>query len=241
MPRLLQRILEEPRPCSYLPGQRASLDHLILADVSAEDYEVLLVRGWRRFGHVYFRPQCGACAECVPLRIPVDRFVPSPSQQRALRRGGRFQVSLERPRVDAEHLALYRAWHHGREAARGWESSELSEDTYFREFAVPHPSGWELAVRDGERLVAVGLCDLTPHAWSAVYFYYHPEIARLSPGVFQIALSVELARQRGLDHVYLGFRVLGCPSLRYKAAFKPHELLVGRPRLDEAPRWVAGP
>jgi len=31
--------------------------------------------------------------------------------------------------------------------------------------------------------------------------------------------------------------VLGCESLRYKAAYGPHELLVGRPAMDEEPVW----
>ena len=40
---------------------------------------------------------------------------------------------------------------------------------------------------------------------------------------------------------HLGFRVLACPSMRYKAAFGPHQLLEGRPGFDEAPRWVDAP
>jgi len=38
----------------------------------------------------------------------------------------------------------------------------------------------------------------------------------------------------------LGFRVLPCPSMRYKAAFRPHELLHGRPGFDEEPEWRRG-
>jgi arginine-tRNA-protein transferase len=52
-------------------------------------------------------------------------------------------------------------------------------------------------------------------------------------------LCLSLARERGIPHVYLGYRVLGCASMRYKATFRPHELLLGRPAPDEEPRWVA--
>ena len=49
--------------------------------------------------------------------------------------------------------------------------------------------------------------------------------------------QVELAQARGIPHVYLGYRVLACASLRYKGAFRPHELLETRPALDAAPHW----
>jgi arginine-tRNA-protein transferase len=29
--------------------------------------------------------------------------------------------------------------------------------------------------------------------------------------------------------------------MRYKATFRPHELLLGRPGPEEEPRWVEGP
>ncbi len=48
---------------------------------------------------------------------------------------------------------------------------------------------------------------------------------------------VEEAREAGLPHVYLGYRVAGCASLRYKATFRPHELLSGRPAMTEQPVW----
>ncbi|MGA9519831.1 MAG: arginyltransferase, partial [Myxococcaceae bacterium] len=50
-------------------------------------------------------------------------------------------------------------------------------------------------------------------------------------------LGVEVARAQGIPHLYLGYRVIGCASLRYKDAFQPHELLEGRPAFDEEPIW----
>jgi arginine-tRNA-protein transferase len=56
-----------------------------------------------------------------------------------------------------------------------------------------------------------------------------------------VLISVEMARDRGIPHVYLGYRVSGCPSMRYKAGFRPHELLQGLPAADEEPRWIEAP
>ncbi len=242
MAKVLHHVTEPPGPCSYLPDQQSSLEHKVMTDVSPEEFEELLSRGWRRFGPTYFRPACQACAECVTLRIPTATFRPNRSQRRARAACARFRVEVGGPRVDGERLALYHAWHAWREEAREWEPAELSPRDYFLQFAFPHPCAREVAWYDdeaegGPRLVAVGLCDETPQSWSAVYFFFHPDYAHCSPGTANVVKLVELARERGLSHVYLGYRVHGCASLRYKGTFRPHELLEGRPAPDEAPRW----
>jgi leucyl-tRNA---protein transferase len=238
---LLSHFVEDPRACDYLPALRAALEYRVMTAVDPEELEALLVRGWRRLGPFYFRPACAGCFECVSLRIPVATFAPTASQKRADARARRFQARLGRPRIDQERLDLYARWHAAREDRRGWRASPLGREEYALQFAYPHPAARELSLWDDERLVAVALCDVTPRAWSLVYFFYDPAIARLSPGVANVTRAVALAGQRGIPHVYLGYRVLGCASMRYKAAFRPHELLVGRPGPEEEPQWVRPP
>ena len=106
----------------------------------------------------------------------------------------------------------------------------MREIAYYDDSAGPRP-----------RLVGVGICDETPSAWSAVYFYYDPDYAAQSPGVAHVLFQMKLAASRGLAHVYLGYFVTGCPSMRYKARFRPNERLVGWPAPGEEPRWVTAP
>ncbi len=106
------------------------------------------------------------------------------------------------------------------------------------QFAFPSLTGREMAWYDGERLVAIGLVDVTKNCFSAAYFFYHPDIARLSPGIGNVMMCIEMARDLGAQHVYLGYRVLGCASLTYKGQFQPHEVLVGLPAKNEEPKWV---
>jgi arginine-tRNA-protein transferase len=241
MSRLLQHVLEEPRGCSYLAHETASLEHRVMLDVTPEEFDALLERGWRRFGPDYFRPACSPCGECVTTRIPTATFAPSKSQRRARRKAAGLRVMVGPPRVDAERLELYHAWHAEREIARAWSPSVLEPRQYFVQFAFPHPCAREVAFHDDEaggRLVGVGICDETPRAWSLVYFFFDPAYAERSLGVANVVISVEIAARRGRSHVYLGYRVEGCPSLRYKASFGPREELLGRPEPDEAPRWI---
>ncbi|HXN30457.1 MAG TPA: hypothetical protein VN894_01290 [Polyangiaceae bacterium] len=241
---LLERLVESPRECAYLPTERASLEVRVMLDVSPPEMESLLERGWRRFGPAYFRPACASCAECVSLRVVANRFESSKSQRRAARACARLRRVVGAPRVSAERLALYAKWHQGRERERGWEPNAQTRDRYALEFAFPHACAREAAFYDDAaegRLVGLGLFDETPNALSAAFFFYDPAYAHWSLGTANVVSLVADARASGRAHVYLGFRVAGCPSLRYKARFRPHELLFGRPAPSEPALWKESP
>lgn len=239
MARQLRHLVESPRECSYLPGIPAQLEHRILVDVEPAELEALLDRGWRRFGPDYFRPACRGCSACTPTRVPTATFAPSKSQRRAARKCAELEVRVGVPEVDAERLTLYAAWHASREEVRGWHESHLDEETYRLQFTWPHPSSREVTFREpGGALVGVGLCDETPNAWSAVYFYYSPAWAPRSIGVANVVFQIEHARRAGKAHLHLGYHVEGCLSLAYKGGFRPQERLIGWPGFDEEPLWI---
>lgn len=239
MARLHLHLSAHEEPCNYLEGLVATTEYRVMTRVSPEEHEALLERGWRRFGAQYFRPVCGACAECVSLRVPVATFQPAKSQRRAWRKCQHLRVTVRTPIADEERLALYRAWHAQREQARGWPVSPMDLEEYGRVFCLAHEGAREFDYYDGERLVAVGFVDETPHALSSIYFFYHPDVARLSIGVASVLFEIEWARSRHRPHVYLGYRIAGCPSTAYKSQYLPHELLEGRPELEQVAVWRA--
>ena len=243
MARQLRHLIEAPRTCSYLVEETAQLEHRVLVDVEPAELTHSLERGWRRFGPDYFRPACRACSACLPKRVPPATFTPSKSQRRAARKCSTLVATIGAPMVDQERLDLYAAWHETREEARGWRESGIDEETYRFQFAFAHPSAREIAYRDPEtnQLVGIALSDEAPGAWSAIYFFYAPRWASRSIGVANVLFQIETARALGIAHVYLGYCVLACPSLAYKAAFNPQERLVGWPKLDEEPTWIVAP
>lgn len=210
-----------------------------MLDVTVDEMDVLLERGWRRFGPIYFRPACAACSECVSIRVLAAEFRASKSQRRAARASSRLRRVVGPPKVDDARLDLYARWHAAREEARGWEPNAQTRERYALEFAFPHPSAREAAFYDDERLVGLGLFDATPRALSAAFFFHDPDYARLSLGTANVLALVEDARREQRPYVYLGYRVEGCASLRYKGSFRPHELLRDRPAsFDEGAPWA---
>jgi arginyl-tRNA--protein-N-Asp/Glu arginylyltransferase len=233
----LRHFLSDEDDCDYLPHERATIEYRVMAELDPSELEQLLERGWRRFGPVVFRPACRGCQECVSLRLPVADFRPSRSQRRARNRCRHLTVEMGPPGVDQERLDLHARWHAAREETRGWEGSPLDAVDYAWQFGIGDPCAREVAYRQDGKLVGLGICDETDVAYSAVYFFHDPAYARLSLGVNHLVTLMERARQDRKAHVYLGYRVLGCPSMRYKAGFRPHDLLVGRPGIGQSAEW----
>jgi len=224
-------------PCPYLADLGATTDYRILADVTPEEHEDMIVRGWRRFGMQYFRPRCAGCLECVSLRVPVATFQPTKSQRRAWRKCGGLRVEIGPPLATEDRVGLFHAWHGMREKTRGWKPTLMTSREYALTFCTPNACARELAYYDGDELVAIGHIDVTPRAVSSIYFFYHPRVSHCSLGVASVLFEIEWARRLARPHLYLGYRISGCPSTAYKSHYGPHELLQGRPEADEEPVW----
>ena len=212
-----------------------------MLDVPECEWEQMLSKGWRRFGAAYFRPKCRSCFECVSLRIDVKNFKPTRSQSRALRHISKLRLEIGPPLIDKDRLELYQEWHDLQGQKRDWELDSISADRYFYDFAFPHECAREFAYYDdsssSERPIIVAIVDETKNALSAVYTFYDPKYAKISPGTGSILRQIEVAQASDKQYVYLGYRVLGCASSQYKGRFRPHQLLDGRPTENEESQW----
>jgi len=237
-PPLFQEI-EPPRPCSYLPGESATLEYRADVGLSPGELEELVRRGWRRFGQQVFRPACSACSQCVPVRIDVRNFEPSKSQRRTFRKNEQISVEFVPAGLSLQHVELYNAWHDDMEERRDWPEQSVTWQAYAQSFlAGQFPSAHELRYWDGNELMGVGLIDVMPTGLSSIYFYHAPHWRSLGPGTFSLLCEIDLARRLGKDFVYLGYWIAACPSMSYKNRFHPYERLLGRPGVDEEPVWV---
>jgi arginine-tRNA-protein transferase len=241
MRELIREQLGDEEDCSYLDGRVSRTRYRLIEHCSAVTYQRMLERGWRRFGNLFFRPTCDGCLECRSLRVDVEAFRPNRSMRRTWRRNEDLRTELRRPSMSEEHLRLYDRYHADMTFRKGWPSRHAEPFDYLLTFVQGHRDfGHELLFWHGERLVGVALVDILPRALSAVYAFFDPAERRRALGVFSILSQIELARSRGIPHVYLGYRVAENVSMRYKANYRPHELLVGRPEFNEQPEWGVG-
>ena len=238
MQEVVQEKFGEEETCPYLADQRSTMRYRFIRHCSIETYEQLLVRGWRRFGTVFFRPNCLSCWECRSLRVDVEQFRPNRSMRRTLNRNQDLKVIERRPTISDDHIDLYNRFHNDMAGRRDWPNRQSTPIDYYLTFVDGFGDfGHELLFVDGGRLIGVALVDVLPNAVSAVYCYYDPEERRRALGVYSVLKQIELARQRGAEHLYLGYWVAGNQSMRYKANYRPHEILEGRPALDRSACW----
>lgn len=239
--RLLQETEGGEESCVYLPEETSRTQYRIIDQCTPEAYEEMLFRGWRRFGRVFFRPICAHCTECLGLRVPVEDFNPDRSMRRNRKRNQDLRAILQPVSLSATHLELYDRYHRDMADRKGWKGKGIDPIDYYQTFVDGHQDfGHELLLVADNRLVGVALVDLLPTAISAVYCFYDPEERQRGLGVFSVLQQIEFAKKRKIPHVFLGFWIEGNTSMRYKANYRPHEILQGRPDFEEEPLWQLG-
>jgi arginine-tRNA-protein transferase len=236
------RIVERPRPCSYLPLERASLEITFDPRVTPQYYGELLRRGYRRFGWQLFRPACPSCRACISMRVVVGGFQLNAGSRRVMRQNEGIRRELSPVRVTQEHVDLYNRYQAFMHLERGWALQSHTMSSYLEAFVSgPDDIGWEWRYFAGDRLVGVSLMDMAPGAISLVYFFYDPAWRRLSPGRFSILNQLTYSKQQDISYAYLGYWVEACPSLSYKSRFRPFETLEKYVSLAEEPTWLRLP
>ncbi len=225
-------------PCSYISGNSQTIHYKVIQECSKEQCESLILRGWRRFGAMYFRPICTECTACESLKIDVENYVFSKSERRILRKNSHLTTFIRPPSISGEHLELFYRYHAYKHKTRNWDSPKIDPKNYQASFVNGHGDfGYEVLYFEGEKLIAVDLIDILEEGISSLYCYYDPHTPNLSLGKYTLLEQILLAKRLGLKWIYLGYYVKGCQSLEYKASYVPLHILQGRPEENKTPLW----
>ncbi len=220
------RFVTNENPCPYIPGHQSRSEVYHADGLGPDDYTQLLARGFRRSGHVVYRPRCRGCCECKQLRVDVNEFTPTRSMRRVRRRNADVRVEPCAPVPTREKHILYtRYLAHQHDGAMSAEFDAYVEFLYDSPFETV-----EFVYRIGDRIVGVSLADGCADGLSSVYMYFDPDQGRRSLGTFSILWEIDECRRRGLHYYYLGYFVAGCRTMAYKSRFRPNQVLVANRR-----------
>jgi arginyl-tRNA--protein-N-Asp/Glu arginylyltransferase len=213
-----------PHACGYF-SQRAA-QNLVL-DPSAPHldrmYPKALNQGFRRAGGHLYRPRCAHCQACRPCRVPVEAFTPDRSQKRCHKRNTDLVVIEAAPGYTEERFELYMRYLRHRHPGGGMDQAEPADFEQF--LSAPWSPTLFLEMRLADRLLGVAVTDVCVSGLSAVYTFFDPDHAARSLGTFGILSQIEMARQRGLEYLYLGYWIEGHPKMDYKRRFAGLETL----------------
>ncbi len=225
-------------PCSYISGNDQSIHYKIIQECTKSQCEALILRGWRRFGVMYFRPICSECRACESLKIDVESYTFSKSDRRILRKNDKLTSIIRHPTLTREHMDLFQRYHRYKHHTRDWDAPKTDPKNYYASFVQGHGDfGFEVLYFEGEKLIAVDLIDILDQGISSLYCYYDPEHNAQSLGRYTLLQQIEFAKRLNLKWIYLGYYVQGCQSLAYKINYQPSLELQGRPEEYETPSW----
>lgn len=215
-----------PHPCSYLEGREAvTLFVDPEAPMNMEIYQVLSQVGFRRSGEHIYRPHCGTCHACVPVRIPVARFQANRSQRRCQATNQDLQLNIRPAEFNEKHFQLYREYMQGRHPGGSMDNDDPS--AYQRVMSANWSDTLLYEYHRGTELLAVAVVDQCRDSLSAVYTFFKPGESKRSLGVYAILTEIEQARQSGRDWVYLGYWNHESPKMAYKNQYRPLEYFDG--------------
>ena len=163
----------ETYPCPYFKdGREASVEYIVADDFSRKEFHLLLSKGYRRLGQVFYRNICSSCSECKPIRIEVEKFTPGKSSRRTLKDNKDLQVQIASPpSVTPEKLALY----------EHYVSSKHGESNVTPDISIPAVYGMhygydhiiEMNYSLDSTLVGIGIVDEGKDFLASNYCYYY--------------------------------------------------------------------
>ncbi|PRQ59421.1 putative arginyltransferase [Rosa chinensis] len=155
----------------------------------------------------------------------------------------RLEIRLKRSSFDSEEYALYRRY---QMMVHNDTPAHVAEGSY-RRFLVDTPLIYIPPTNDGTvppcgfgsfhqqyvidgKLVAVGVIDILPKCLSSKYLFWDPDFAFLSLGKYSALQEINWVKENQLhcptlQYYYLGYYIHSCSKMRYKAAYRPSELL----------------
>lgn len=214
-----------PTPCPYLPGR---LERKVVTLLAGDDpdglHNALSQAGFRRSQDLAYRPACENCNACVPVRVPVDSFVPDHSHRRIWRRNEGVITRRLPAYATREHYQVFRRYVTARHDGGGMADMEFADYRAMVEDSPVRSGLTEFREPDG-RLLGVCLIDEMSDGVSLVYSYFDPQFERRSPGSFIILWHIQHAAEIGHPFVYLGYWIAQSRKMAYKSRFQPLEAL----------------
>jgi arginine-tRNA-protein transferase len=225
-----------PYTCSYLP-ERTARSQVALTKVIetpgpppetdlnpdlAAAYSALLVQhGFRRSGTFIYRPHCDDCHACVPVRLPVERFIPDRSQRRAMRYHAGLSAHIRPPAYSEEHFLLYQRYLRARHPQGGMDEDSREQ---YQQFLLQSPVETSFVeFRDGSILRMICVIDRLDDGFSSVYTFFDPDLPHASLGTYAVLWQIEACRQARLPYLYLGYWIRESHKMSYKTRFRPIE------------------
>ncbi len=188
--------------------------------------DTYLEQGWYRMGQTIFTTNFihfkSEMYSTVWLRVVLDEFATDSTQAKLFKRNAGFRTTIKQAEITTEKEELY---------ARYKQSLPFNPSDSLQSllFSSTHVSSiyttYEVTVRDGDRLIAIGFFDIGETSAAGISSVYDPAYKKYSLGKYLIYLKMQYCKNQKLRYFYPGYFVPGYSFFDYK-------LTVARPALQ---------
>ncbi len=217
-------LISEESECPYIAGRKWRFSYFFASDVTGDELNYILSRGWRKFGMYYFKPMCRGCRECIPIRLKTGEIKSTKSQRRVLKKCSNIKVEFRDLECRDEIYEIYRVHSLGR------FGRESNYEDFCSSFYTRSCPSIQSEYYIDNRLAGIGFLDISTEALSSVYFIYHTDFLHYSPGTFSVLREAAFADSIGLKYYYLGYYIKENQSMSYKDNF----------HINEKMDWISG-
>ena len=211
--------------CSYIDKMDAqSLVVTPYKSINQNIFQDLIEKGFRRSGQYIYKPNCKSCTACIPIRLPVQKFLFSKTQKRIYKKHGYFKVREAPLAFKQKHFDLYLKYQNKRHSFINNDQNNVDD---YKDFLIKsNVKSKFIEFWDGDLLKIVSIVDIVSDGISAVYTFYDPDDDKVSYGTYSIIWLINWCKAQQLKYIYLGYWIGECNKMKYKTNFKPYELYI---------------
>ena len=226
--RVPQFYVTAPQKCPYIKGKiERKLFTALYGRNTVNLNDELSLQGFSRSQKVLYRPLCSNCSACLSIRVKVNEFHYSKSQNRVINKNKKLIRVKKKPEATDEQFEIFKKYLNCRHLNGGMsdmdahEFSSMIEETNVDSEIFEY---WELKKDEKKQLIAVCLTDKNKDGLSMVYSFYDPKYNSQSLGKFMILDHINLTKSSNLDYLYLGYWIKDNLKMGYKSNYFPAEV-----------------
>jgi arginine-tRNA-protein transferase len=220
--KLEQYFIDISSSCPYGLPEQAVYHQALFGPVDPATMGLFLANGYRRNGNCMYAMRCPDCSGCLPIRINPPDFIANRNQKRVWKKNRDVSIGVAPLTMSDENLNLLDKFLQNR-----FPEGKSSAESYYSGFFITSITRcFEIRYRIDEQLLGVAVVDGSDTWLNAVYFFFDPKFADRSPGTLNILNLINFCQSHTIGQLYLGYLIESVKAMKYKSAFKPHELLL---------------
>jgi leucyl-tRNA---protein transferase len=182
-----------------------------------EDLDEYLAKGWFRMGQSIFTTNFlkfkGLFYNAIWLRIDLDTFTPSKSQEKLIKLNTQFRVEIKPlSEITSEHTELFSKY----KTHITFDAAPSITQLLFDNESSNVFDTQQVCIYDQNKLIACGILDLGQTSSAGIVCFYDPDYKKHSLGKYLMFLKIDFCQKHGMKFFYPGYFAPNYPLFDYK-------------------------